>query len=41
MDKAKKKEKYDCENCLEYEWIDDEVGWQCRYAFNPPCDTQH
>ena len=31
-------EKYRCEDCLNYEYYDEEVGYQCRYAFCPPCE---
>lgn len=51
MDKAKKSLSYDeiwklmeekcnCEDCLNYEWVDDEVGWRCSYSC-PPCEIQH
>lgn len=31
------KEKCECKNCLNYEYVDEEIGWQCRYALSPPC----
>lgn len=30
-------ETFDCQHCLNYEWWDDEIGYQCRYIFEPPC----
>lgn len=40
--KRKRKEKqnpkaYECRHCFNYEWIDDEMGYQCSFPFNPPC----
>lgn len=31
------KEPCECKNCLNYEYIDEVVGWQCCYADFPPC----
>lgn len=36
--KKQNPEAFDCEHCLNYEWYDDEIGYQCRYIFQPPCD---
>lgn len=30
--------KWDCLTCPHYDYVDEEVGYQCAYSFNPPCD---
>lgn len=36
--KEKNEEAFKCEDCLNYEWYDEEIGYQCIYQFQPPCD---
>lgn len=31
-------EMYDYTHCLNYEYYDEEIGYQCRYIFCPPCE---
>lgn len=34
----REQERCKCCQCLFYEYVNEEVGWQCRYMFEPPCD---
>lgn len=36
--KKQNPETFDCEHCLNYEWWNEEIGYQCRYLSAPPCD---
>ena len=36
--KKQNPEAFDCKHCLNYEWFDEETGYQCIHALAPPCE---